>query len=133
MPALVGLRSSIKLPAVSLIPCPHEDQPHYRTTQMGPVSHIVACRIPYTEPKFHGPIDEDKPFGFHRNEEIYINKAVGKQVTECCKASKNRPGCPDRWIIDDKIIDLSTKVVVELFKTLWQRKGFWESAIKNVR
>jgi hypothetical protein len=35
--------------------------------------------------------------------------------------------------IDDKIVDLSTKVVVELFKNLWQRKGFWESAIKNVR
>ena len=35
--------------------------------------------------------------------------------------------------IDDKIVDLSTKVVVELFKTLWQRKGFWETAIKNVR
>jgi hypothetical protein len=34
--------------------------------------------------------------------------------------------------IDDKIIDLSTKVVVELFKTLWQRKSFWESALKNV-
>jgi len=35
--------------------------------------------------------------------------------------------------IDDKIIDLSTKVVVELFKTLWQRKGFWESALKSVK
>jgi hypothetical protein len=35
--------------------------------------------------------------------------------------------------IDDKIVDLSSKVVVELFKTLWQRKGFWEGAIKNVR
>ena len=35
--------------------------------------------------------------------------------------------------IDDKIIDLSTKVVVELFKTLWQRKSFWETALKNVR
>ena len=35
--------------------------------------------------------------------------------------------------IDDKIIDLSTKVVVELFKTLWQRKSFWESSIKNVK
>jgi hypothetical protein len=35
--------------------------------------------------------------------------------------------------IDDKIIDLSTKVVVELFKTLWQRKSFWESALKSVR
>ena len=34
--------------------------------------------------------------------------------------------------IDDKIIDLSTKVVVELFKTLWQRQSFWESALKNV-
>ena len=35
--------------------------------------------------------------------------------------------------VDDKIVDLSTKVVVELFRTLWQRKGFWETAIKNVK
>lgn len=35
--------------------------------------------------------------------------------------------------IDDKIIDLASKVVVELFKTLWQRKSFWEGPIKNVR
>ncbi len=35
--------------------------------------------------------------------------------------------------IDDKIVDLSSKVVVELFKTLWQRKSFWESALKSVR
>jgi DNA-binding ferritin-like protein len=35
--------------------------------------------------------------------------------------------------VDDKIVDLSTKVVVELFKTLWQRKSFWESALKNVK
>lgn len=35
--------------------------------------------------------------------------------------------------IDDKIVDLSSKVVVELFKTLWQRKSFWESSLKNVR
>lgn len=35
--------------------------------------------------------------------------------------------------INDKIVDLSTKVVVELFKTLWQRKSFWESSLKNVK
>ncbi len=35
--------------------------------------------------------------------------------------------------INDKVIDLSTKVVVELFKTLWQRKSFWENTLKNVR
>jgi hypothetical protein len=35
--------------------------------------------------------------------------------------------------IDEKIVDLSTKVVVELFKTLWQRKSSWESALKSVR
>ncbi len=35
--------------------------------------------------------------------------------------------------IDDKIVDLSTKVVVELFKTLWQRKSFWEGPLKNVK
>lgn len=35
--------------------------------------------------------------------------------------------------IDDKIVDLSTKVVVELFKTLWQRKSFWEAPLKSVK
>lgn len=35
--------------------------------------------------------------------------------------------------IDDRIIELSTKVVVELFKTLWQRKSFWEGPLKSVR
>lgn len=35
--------------------------------------------------------------------------------------------------IDDKIVDLSTKVVVELFKTLWQKKSFWEQSLKSVR
>jgi hypothetical protein len=35
--------------------------------------------------------------------------------------------------IDEKMVDLASKVVVELFKTLWQRKSFWETAIKNVR
>lgn len=35
--------------------------------------------------------------------------------------------------LDDKIVDLSSKVVVELFKTLWQRKSFWEQPIKSVR
>jgi hypothetical protein len=35
--------------------------------------------------------------------------------------------------IDDRIVDLSTKVVVELFKTLWQRKSFWEQPLKSVK
>jgi hypothetical protein len=35
--------------------------------------------------------------------------------------------------IDEKMVDLATKVVVELFKTLWQRKSFWESSLKNVK
>lgn len=35
--------------------------------------------------------------------------------------------------INDKVVDLSTKVVVELFKTLWQRKSFWENTINKVK
>lgn len=34
---------------------------------------------------------------------------------------------------NEKIVDLATKVVVELFKTLWQRKSFWEGPLKNVK
>jgi hypothetical protein len=35
--------------------------------------------------------------------------------------------------VDERIVDLSSKVVVELFKTLWQRKSFWETSLKSVR
>jgi len=35
--------------------------------------------------------------------------------------------------VDERIVDLSSKVVVELFKTLWQRKSFWEQPLKSVR
>jgi AAA+ superfamily predicted ATPase len=35
--------------------------------------------------------------------------------------------------INDKVVELSTKVVVELFKQLWQRKSFWEGSLKNVK
>jgi hypothetical protein len=35
--------------------------------------------------------------------------------------------------INQKVVDLSTKVVVELFKQLWQRKSFWEGSLKNVK
>jgi hypothetical protein len=35
--------------------------------------------------------------------------------------------------LDARIVDLATKVVVELYKTLWQRKSFWEAPLKSVR
>jgi len=35
--------------------------------------------------------------------------------------------------VDERIVDLSSKVVLELFKTLWQRKSFWEQPLKSVR
>jgi hypothetical protein len=35
--------------------------------------------------------------------------------------------------LDTRIVDLATKVVVELYKTLWQRKSFWEAPLKSVR
>ncbi len=35
--------------------------------------------------------------------------------------------------IDDAMVDIATKVVIELYRTLWQRKDFWASALKSVR
>lgn len=34
---------------------------------------------------------------------------------------------------DQRVVDLATKVVVELFKTLWTKKSFWEGSLKNVK
>ena len=35
--------------------------------------------------------------------------------------------------INGKVVELSTKDVVELFKQLWQRKSYWEGPLKNVK
>jgi len=35
--------------------------------------------------------------------------------------------------MDSAIVDLATKVTIELYRTLWQRKDFWASSLKNVR
>ena len=33
----------------------------------------------------------------------------------------------------DRIVDISSKVLIELYKTFWLRRNFWDQAIKNVR
>jgi len=35
--------------------------------------------------------------------------------------------------IDAAMVQMATKVTIELYRTLWQRKDFWASALKNVR
>lgn len=35
--------------------------------------------------------------------------------------------------MDDKMVEVATKVITELFKTLWTRKSFWEGSLKNVK
>jgi len=32
-----------------------------------------------------------------------------------------------------EIVDVSTKVLIELYKTFWLRRNFWDSQIKNVK
>jgi hypothetical protein len=56
-------------------------------------------------------------------ESTQANKIVVKMIQDELGTKK----------IDEKIVDLSSKVVVELFKTLWLRKSFWEAPIKGVR
>ena len=34
---------------------------------------------------------------------------------------------------EKRIVELCSKVIVELYKTLWMRKGFWENALKNTK
>lgn len=55
----------------------------------------------------------------------HIYDMVSKEITKQLNNNNNK--------LDDKIVDLSSKVVVELFKTMWQRKSFWEGAIKKVK
>ena len=32
-----------------------------------------------------------------------------------------------------KVVDISSKVLIELYRTFWLRRSFWEPQIKNVR
>lgn len=74
------------------------------------------------------------------NDKKEIEKIIHKEMKNFLEASQAQKiviGIIQKELgtkkIDDKIVDLATKVVVELFKTLWQRKSFWESSLKNVR
>ena len=77
---------------------------------------------------------------FNNQDKKEIEKIVQKEIRDflnttqahnaVVKIIQKEMGTRD---INDKVVDLSTKVVVELFKTLWQRKGFWEGALKNVK
>lgn len=49
---------------------------------------------------------------------------------EIIKIVKKEMGARD---INEKVVELAAKVVSELFKTMWQRKSFWEDTIKKVR
>jgi hypothetical protein len=50
--------------------------------------------------------------------------------TDVIKIVKKEMGARD---INDKVVELSSKVVSELFRTLWQRKSFWEDTIRKVK
>jgi hypothetical protein len=32
-----------------------------------------------------------------------------------------------------EVVDVSTKVLIELYKTFWLRRSFWDAQIKNVK
>ena len=32
-----------------------------------------------------------------------------------------------------EMVDVSTKVIIELYRTFWLRRNFWDSQIKNVK
>ena len=32
-----------------------------------------------------------------------------------------------------EVVDVSTKVLIELYKTFWLRRNFWDTQIKNVK
>lgn len=78
--------------------------------------------------------------GLNNSDKREIEKIVKKEINDFMTSTKahkivvdmvkKEMGTRD---INDKVIELSTKVVVELFKTLWQRKSFWENSIKNVK
>jgi AAA+ superfamily predicted ATPase len=35
--------------------------------------------------------------------------------------------------MDDRMVEIATKSISELFKTLWTRKSFWEGPLKSLK
>jgi hypothetical protein len=33
--------------------------------------------------------------------------------------------------LEDKIVDITKNVLTQLYKTLWTKRGFWKSSLKN--
>jgi hypothetical protein len=52
-----------------------------------------------------------------------IQKIVQTEIEKQFKSTKTKK----------EMIDISSKVIVELFKTFYLKKSFWENNIKNVK
>jgi len=33
--------------------------------------------------------------------------------------------------LEDKVVDITKNVITQLYKTLWTKRGFWQSQLKN--
>jgi hypothetical protein len=75
--------------AIGFVPDEDNNEPGNCTTQVSEMSHIITGGISDCQRKFEGAIDDHEPFGFDGEQEIDIDKRIGKQVTKSSKTSKD--------------------------------------------
>lgn len=75
-----------------------------------------------------------------KSDKLEIEKMIKKEVKDFLDTTqahkkvmsmiKKELGNKD---IDDKMVDVATKCIVELFKSLWTKRNFWENSVKSVK
>jgi hypothetical protein len=59
--------------------------------------------------------------------------AFEKDVIDVVESQLKRKNTKLSKVHRAEVVDVSTKVLIELYKTFWLRRNFWDSQIKNVK
>tara|TARA_R110002051_G_scaffold200246_1_gene267166 strand:- start:5434 stop:5691 length:258 start_codon:yes stop_codon:yes gene_type:complete len=59
--------------------------------------------------------------------------AFEKDVIDVVESQLKRKNTKLSKVHRAEVVDVSTKVLIELYRTFWLRRNFWDSQIKNVK
>jgi len=57
-----------------------------------------------------------------KSDKTEIEKMVNAAIKKAIKDDK---------ALEDKVVDITKNVLTQLYKTLWTRRSFWKSTLKN--
>jgi len=63
--------------------------------------------------------------------DVKITKAIGSKELKAKVAEIIGNHLKNNKELEDQVVDITKNVLIQLYKTLWTKRGFWSTSLKN--